>query len=654
MAAAQAQKLEEVPQAPPALPPIVAGSGSVDFNRERDIAEEVRSGLQLFVVAVKNCALYPDNSKIRRASLEKLQEWFARFLDDHESLKLFVDMDSFLFQGVQVFQEKPGESAIVFPFFRDGVQWIEFQDGMEPSELAVLIDKMNRFRMLKEEDEDDLVTALWEADLQNVKYKTANEFWEIDPVTEIASFKVAMGGQASSAKTDAMARKSISAAGRARTPEASRGKALGVLLDWMKDSGRRQGQESAFPPETDLRPPDTGLGGDDEGDGEIQEAGWRHQPWAINPQEKAEMEKLLSDEAKRSHLGLGIDLTLALLVQNQDADSQGTVLKFLAEMVKFAFARGDFGAPILILGKLEGLIRRHAPLLDAVRVEFPRWLATEPVMEGLIALDPRSECPEDDATWFGQFLSVLPADASRVLAAAVAKCRDAMVKSHMLAAIADRAASGGHDLGIYLNSTLSPQDLAALIALLKGRDLKNFTEFLTASARHVQKLVREAASRLLLERSTDLIASVPHLLSEPEPSLARQIYWLLGQRRSAVVEKTLINYLTQTFELSVNRSPEQILQCYRTLGLAAASPRAVDFASDMLLRKDFRSLFGISNAIEKTHRAGAALALHFMPAQFGAQDILARASRSFFRSLRAACAQASQEAEVYRAMARRE
>jgi hypothetical protein len=626
----------------------------MDISRERDIAEEVRSGLQLFVVAVKNCALYPENSKIRRASLEKVQEWFAKFLDDHESLKLFVDMDSFLFQGIQVFQEKPGESAIVFPYFRDGVQWIEFQEGMEPMELAVLIDNMNRFRMLKEEDEDDLVTSLWEADLQNIKYKTANEFWEIDPVTEIASFTVAVG-QANATKTETMARKSISAAGRARQPAAAGGKSLGVLLDWMKDSGRRNSDSPLFPPEGDLRPPDTGLGGEEaDGDAEVQEGGWRHQPWAITPQEKAEMDKLLSDEVKRSGLGLGIDFTLELLVQYRDPDTQGTVMKFLAEMVKFAFARADFGAPILILGKLEGQIRRYAPVLDGIRTEFPRWLATEPVMEGLIALNPRPACPEDDATWFQQFLSVLPVDAGKVLGATAGKARDKMVKTHLLTAVADRAAAGGHELGIFLNTVLSPQDITTLIDQLKGRDLKSYLDFLSASARHVHRQVREAASRLLLERNTDFIANVPNLLSESDPSLARQIYWQLGQRRSAVVEKAILGFLTQTFELAVNRAPDQILQAYRTLGLATATPRAAAFASDLLLKKDFKALFGMESDIEKIHRAGAALALNFMPAQFGSREILEKATRSLFRSLRAACAQATLEAETYKSMAKRE
>jgi hypothetical protein len=625
---------------------------ALDLNRERDIAEDVRAGMQIFVVAVKNCALYPENSKIRRASLEKLQEWFTEFLDEHESLKLFVDMDSFLFQGVSVYQEKPGESAMVFPFFRDGVQWIEFMEGMDRSELETLIDNLNRFRMLREDDEDDLVTALWEADLQNIKYKTANEFWEIDPVTEIAAFKVAVG-QSGEAALDGLNRKALATAARNKAQESGGGKALGALVSWIRNGARISSRESfLFPEEGDLCPPETGLEGDDDGsqDEDYQESGRRHQTWAISPQERAEMERLLSDEAKRSHLGLGIDLTLELLVQHGDPESQGTVLKFLAEMVKFAFARGDFGAPILILGKLEGLIRAASPALDQMRAEFPKWLATEPVMEGLIALAPLKDRPEEAAVSFRRLLSILPPDSHRLLAATAAKCRDEMIKSQLLLAVAERAPGGGHELGLFLNSTLPTADIVSLIGMVKGRELKEYMDFLSASARHVQREVREAASRVILEANTDLIAHLPQLLAEPEPSLARQIHWILGQRRSPVVERVLVNFLAQTIDLSVSRPRDQLMLCYRTLGLVAATRTAADFASEILLKKDMKAFFGLSGEKEKIHRAGAALALHFIPAQYGSQEILESASRSFYRSLRAASAQAREEVAAFKSM----
>jgi hypothetical protein len=84
------------------------------------------------------------------------------------------------------------------------------------------------------------------------------------------------------------------------------------------------------------------------------------------------------------------------------------------------------------------------------------------------------------------------------------------------------------------------------------------------------------------------------------------------------------------------------------LGLVATSKGAVDFAANMLLKKDFRSFFGFSSETIQTHRTGGALALQLMPSNFGTEDILNSARRSFFRSLRQACIDAKVHADHYR------
>ncbi|MDR3037681.1 MAG: hypothetical protein LBV21_00040, partial [Candidatus Adiutrix sp.] len=159
----------------------------------KDEREAVKAGLGLLTTAVKNCALYPETNQIRREALAKLHAWLAGFLEENETLRLFVEWDGLLYQGEMVYREKTGEQALMFPLFRDGVQWLEFQEELTLEELERFIDLLNRFRFLREEAEDDLVTALWEADLGHISYKTANEFWEIDPLTEVAALRVWSG-----------------------------------------------------------------------------------------------------------------------------------------------------------------------------------------------------------------------------------------------------------------------------------------------------------------------------------------------------------------------------------------------------------------------------------------------------------------------------
>jgi hypothetical protein len=620
------------------------------FLREKDVAADVRSGLQIFTVAVKNCGLYPANNRIRQASIEKIIDWFTVFLDEHESLRLFVDMDGFLYQGVQVLQENPTESAIIFPFFRDGVQWIEFLEGLDSKELLTLMEHLNRFRMLREEDEDDLVTAMWSSDFQFIKYKTANEFWEIDPVTEIASLKVGFAPPTDPNK-QAESQQTLVPITQTKPEKRMGGKALGALLSWLHESGLKKNTESnLFPSDGQLLPPNTGVKTDDGSldDDDFLEGGYQQQSWAISPGEKAEMEQLLANEAKKGHIGVGIDLTLALLVQHPDPQSMVPVLKFLSDIVKFALARADFSSILLILKKLVGVIQAAAPLLDNLKEEFPKWLAEESVLEGLTHIEPKMEISDRELESLSRFLKFLPVTAGTVFVDIFAKLKDERIKSCLIGAIVARSAYGGMELSLHANTVISPSDLVNIYKCFEGKDISQVVPFISGGAKHITRQVREIASRILLESNTSLISTLTHLLAEPEPSLARQIYFLLGQVRSSVVEKVLIKFLQNTLDLSINRSPELIILCYRTLGLVTSSRIPVDFTANMLLKKDLRSFLGFTNETMQTHRVGAALALHLMPPGFGTEEILSKAAHSFFRSLRQAYNEAKIEADNFK------
>ncbi|MDR1166760.1 MAG: hypothetical protein LBO66_12995 [Deltaproteobacteria bacterium] len=646
---------EKAPSAPPRAAPLA-------FD-DQDVAAEVRAGLQIFLVAVKNCALYPENNKIRQASLAKAQEWFAGFLDERENLKLFVDIDGLLYQGVNVLQEKAGETNVFFPLFRDGVQWIEFQEGLDAAELNKLIELLIGFRMLKEDDEDDLVTAMWGAELQFVKYKTANEFWEIDPITEIASFKVGFAAPGAQPKTPADSLKTMAPIAGPGEKGVSRGpNVIGALFSYLGSDSRGNREASLmFPKDSQLLPPRTGLsdgGGDREAANPGPEnygSGFDHgaASWELNDSERTVMEDLLSDEARLSQLNVGLDLTLALLVERQDPPGRALVLKFLAEMVRFSLAKGEFQSIYFLLRKFEGLIRAAAPALDHLRAEFQARLSTVQVLDGLAHYEAKiTSADAEKLVYLGKILNYLELGASRALAEIAAQIKDETLRAQVLAAVAARARAGGLELALHLNVTLAPKDLVTIVGSLAETDISQVAPFLIGLSRHVRPEVREAAATALLSHDTNLIVSTPHLLAEPESRLQRQIYWLLGQKRSAVVEKAIVKFLRNTLELGIARPPDALLVAYRTLGLCAVSAEAVNFCGNSLLKKNARAFFGVADENERAHRVGAALALIFLSPGLGQDDILARASKSFFRGLKRAYEEAKAEADAYYRMAR--
>ncbi|MDR1920960.1 MAG: HEAT repeat domain-containing protein [Candidatus Adiutrix sp.] len=154
---------------------------------ENELVARVKAGLIIFVTALKNYALYPDANSIRRASLIKFCEWLEEFWKEMTCLHLDVEQDCLRFQGEAVYQDKPNEKMLAFPLFRDGIEWLEFQDGITADELERFLSLLNRFRVLKEDADDDLVTAMWEAEFSSLQYKAAEEFWDADPIIDIAA-----------------------------------------------------------------------------------------------------------------------------------------------------------------------------------------------------------------------------------------------------------------------------------------------------------------------------------------------------------------------------------------------------------------------------------------------------------------------------------
>jgi hypothetical protein len=303
---------------------------------------------------------------------------------------------------------------------------------------------------------------------------------------------------------------------------------------------------------------------------------------------------------------------------------------------------------LVLLKKLAGVIQAASPALDDLKIEFPKWLSEEFVLEGIIHTDPKLEVPVEQIVALNKYLRFLPVNAHKVLINIAAKVKDGKIKSQLLEAVVMRAVHGGMDLSLHANTMLSPDDLVVMYKYFENKDIRPVVPFLSGGTKHVKRQVREVAVRIILESDPNFINHLPHLLAEPEPSLSRQIYFLLGQKRSAVVEKILINFLNSTLDLSINRSPELIMLCYRTLGLTAVSMSALDFAAGKLMKKDFRSFIGFSNETTQTHRIGGALALFLMPPSLGAEEILSRAHGSFFRSLRLAYYEAKKEADSYR------
>jgi hypothetical protein len=597
-----------------------------------DITAEIKAGLIHFITAVKNTALFPENSQIRIDALAKIHHWFEEFLDEQESFKLFVDPDSLLFQGQVVYQDKSGEQSLIFPLFRDGIQWIEFHEGLTADELTTFIIFLNRYRMLREEDEDDIVTMMWKAEFEFIKYKTANEFWDIDPITEISALKVG--------SRDGNAAGFLTATGLAdQNASADAPAGVRALVAHLNDASPGRGQSQGASLSRQLKPSSAPASYSAERSSDdpalfklmqLDDDDWR------------ELKALVDEETKPKTLAEGLAPALELLRRLRNVAQCEPTLELLVSGVKFGLAEGRFSEVMELCRGVSALADELGDRLSGLFEDFRRRLGSEDVLEGLAACQtPEEKSPADLAALAAEldaFLALLPPSSAKAIVVAASSAQG-LARDRLLRSLCGLdEAQQTPELGAFLNTVLTPDALLALIGHLKAQAAG--LGLLTALSRNVSLPVREAASVTVLEREPERIATMRHLLKEPNPSLNRQVYFFLGAKRSRPVENALLSYLRSVHETKSILPPDAVLNGWRALGQAAASSKTTEFASKVLLKKNLRSLFGLSSDQEKIHLTGAALALLLMDRR----QVFERAARSSFKDLRRACREAEAEA----------
>ena len=133
-------------------------------DEEWQAAENVITSLQL---ARKNYSLYPEDHINCTRAMERFWQQLETFLQAHGNLRFELDKDRLIFQEEPMLIESPEDGNLPFTLFRDGIQWLEFQDGIEAKEVEAFLRILNKYRHLSDEPEGDLVLHHFFSDLQN-------------------------------------------------------------------------------------------------------------------------------------------------------------------------------------------------------------------------------------------------------------------------------------------------------------------------------------------------------------------------------------------------------------------------------------------------------------------------------------------------------
>jgi HEAT repeat protein len=167
--------------------PLVSGSvagADTSMNESIEPAQDVASGdptpeldlsaktaaswLNQFARTLKTCRLYDQNNPTVIRFRDDLGIALRKVLLELPSLRYRFTSEDVFYEDVSLYPARSRDDNFALPFYQDGIRAITLERGIEGRELSALIDALLRVTGQKDGD-DDLVTLLWEANLQHIE-----------------------------------------------------------------------------------------------------------------------------------------------------------------------------------------------------------------------------------------------------------------------------------------------------------------------------------------------------------------------------------------------------------------------------------------------------------------------------------------------------
>lgn len=544
---------------------------------------QVKSFLASFLSALKNYALYPEGHSINQQSLLNAAENLDRYLVQHEFLRLYVEEKKLIFNDQVLHHEEPEEQVLVYPLFRDGIQWIEFQNGLTTEELQKILYLLNKHRVIKEEAEDDLVTTMWEAEFPHFQYQVDDEVWASDSIIDFSGFKAGHG--LSCETTEEF------------TEPVTQLKKFNIPM-----------------PESDFL--------------------------KLSFTEENRLKALIREEETRNTTQDCLDILVIILREQPTEEHCLSVLDFLVGEIQYALSQCEF---TYIRGFFESITAlSKSPMPDrpwfkSLLTDFWYKIATTEVLDVLEPVWPRVNTINDSQmTDLHDALLMLPPESISVLSSMLSKVTYPRIENMLIEVIAVQASRGVTDLEELING-IKPRLVRNFLILLSSLEVQGINKVLFNLTKHLSIEIRECAINILIERDPQHIRPLFSLIEDHQQRIRHLLFKHLGKQRNQTCERLLMAYLEKN-QIRIN-DREHIIDCYSALGRCATTA-SIPFLQDMLFKRDLTAFVGIA---VNPHRQGAAVALMLMQKLWNTEELLNRASRSFFYGIRLACRMAEKE-----------
>lgn len=556
-------------------------------STERDVQAEdatreefqaVERVVAKLVMAMKQANLYPKDHAISREAINELYRSLAEYSKRYGELVLEVGRDGFRYKDHPI-TTAAGNKDIASRCHRDGIEWLIFAADVVKSELRTFVDIVNKHQIIGDEDEGDIVTSLWEADLQGIQYHSDHAIWRNEPLIDLSRFQVQK--RAVSEKDDSSDPQEFSQAKN--------------ILD----------------PSTE-----------------------RHL-WQLTAEEIELTRQMVHEEENRDHTGDIFDVLLVVLEQQHTKQDVTTALGIIRECFIKALSRGMFRHTALFLRQIHRIREKYAReknwALEHMD-EFLQAISGSRVLSSLQEYFQRTgDSDPDQSEDMRMMLIRLPPESIEALVPMVPSAGP--WGDGIRGAIRELAERDIRPL-TRLARNAQPEISGEALALLGGVEHEHASTVLWEATRSRDATVRRAAVQGLLEHKIPDCQEVVSFLADPDQGIRRTVFRFLTRRRSPEMEDCIQDSIRQGgFR---RRDAAFLHSLYRALG-GCGSQRSEEFLRKMLFSGPARL-----GGLRAVHRRGAATALRFLNSG-SAEEILARASKSLWPSVRWAVRRAREQ-----------
>ncbi len=535
--------------------------------------------IQGVIGAFKKLMLYSQTHTVYHNALGTLKKLFNEHFDRFGNFRIHIERKKILYQGEVLYESMMELTDLALLLHRDGILWLEFQNGLELWEIDEFFKILRDHCILDEDPEDDIVTALWAVNLPSILYEAADLELGLPDDVNFAD--------------------------------------LPCVAKQAPDSDQKDEQSLQFG--TIYSAMATNV---------LTRAG-QDELWELTTAERDQLRKMIAAEEQLDGSDYAIDVLLYILENQCLQEDMAELLDTLWQELNAALLHARFAYLSETVTRLKNHLRANhasmqwsAPFIKA----FLAKLTADPFLNGLrrVAAD-HPTLDDRQLKDLKRFLLLLDKSAISTLGSILMDMPSAGVQRVLLEAIGTMAMSDFGPLERLIQR--SEPELTRRLVYILGFLKDSFSrQTLSKLLRHSSGMVRLAALKALMERDDQAIDDIFALLGDSNETVRKLVLSRLGRDRCEQIESKLLAYLDNCDEGS--KDGEHYIEVCRALG-KCGSDRSIPYLTGMLFKWP---ILGVLRSGNGWRRRGAVVALEALKTEKAAW-LMARANQGFLGNL---------------------